>query len=66
MEKNIYGLLNEVKTDFNEYEKIELSSQEKEMHKQRILMEVKRMEKRKRNKKAKMWKAAAGAAVSLP
>ncbi len=64
MEKNIYGLLNEVKTDFNEYEKIELSSQEKEMHKQRILMEVKRMEKKKRNKKAKMWKAAAGAAAA--
>lgn len=64
MEKNIYGLLNEVKTDFNEYEKIELSSQEKEMHKQRILMEVKRMGKRKRNKKAKMWKAAAGAAAA--
>lgn len=64
MAKTIYGLLNEVKTDFNEYEKIELSSQEKEMHKQRILLEVKRMEKRKQNKKGKAWKAAAGAAAA--
>lgn len=64
MAKNIYGLLNEVKTDFNEYEKVELSSREKEMHKQRILMEVKRMEKRKQNKKIKAWKVAAGAAAA--
>ena len=53
MAKNIYGLLNEIETDFSEYETIELSSKEKERHKQRILMEVKRMEKRKENKKAK-------------
>lgn len=64
MAKNIYGLLNEIETDFSEYETIELSSKEKERHKQRILMEVKRMEKRKENKKAKAWKIAAGAAAA--
>ncbi len=64
MAKNIYGLLNEVETDFKEYEEIELSSKEKERHKQRILMEVKRMEKRKENKKRKVWKAAATAAAA--
>lgn len=64
MGKNIYGLLNEIETDFNEYEAIELSSKEKERHKQRILMEVKRMEKRRENKKGKIWKIAAGAAAA--
>ena len=46
MGKNIYGLLNEVETDFTEYEELELSSQELEQHKQRIMMEVKGMENR--------------------
>lgn len=65
MAKNIYGLLNEVETDFDEYEKIELSSKEKENHKQRILMEVKRMEKRKENRKGRTWKVAAGTAAAF-
>ena len=30
MANNIYRLLNEIETDFNEYEKTELSSKEKE------------------------------------
>ncbi len=68
MANNIYGLLNEIETDFSEYEEIELSSKEKEKHKQRILMEVKRMNKRnenrKENKKARAWKMAAGAAAA--
>ena len=51
MANNIYGLLNEIETDFSEYEEIELSSKEKEKHKQRILMEVKRMNKRNENRK---------------
>ena len=57
MANNIYGLLNEIETDFSEYEEIELSSKEKEKHKQRILMEVKRMNKRNENRKEnKKWK----------
>lgn len=63
MANNIYGLLNEIETDFNEYEETELSSKEKERHKQRILMEVKRMEKRN-HKTGKIWKAAAGTAAA--
>ena len=68
MANNIYRLLNEIETDFSEYEKTELSSKEKEEHKQRILMEVKRMKKRnengKENRKARVWKTAAGAAAA--
>lgn len=64
MAKNIYRLLNEVGTDFREYEEIELSSEDKERKKQRILMEVKRMEKRTEKKNGKTWKAAAGAAAA--
>lgn len=65
MEKNIYRLLNEVETDFNEYEEIELSSEEKERHKQRVLMEVKRMRRRaeKDYKKHSTWKKTAAAAA---
>lgn len=63
MANNIYGLLNEIETDFNEYEETELSSKEKERHKQRILMEVKRMEKRN-YKTGKIWKVAAGTAAA--
>ena len=40
MKKSIYQLLNEVETDFREYEQAELSSREKEYHKQKFLMEV--------------------------
>ncbi len=65
MRKNIYQLLNEVETDFREYEQTELSSREKDYHKQRVLMEVRRMEnKAKKNKNRKLWKAAAGLAAA--
>ena len=37
MKKNIYQLLNEVETDFREYEQTELSSREKDYHKQKVL-----------------------------
>ena len=65
MKKNIYQLLNEVETDFREYEQTELSSREKEYHKQKFLMEVKRMDKMNRkNKNRKIWKIAAGMAAA--
>lgn len=61
MRKNIYQLLNEVETDFREYEQTELSSREKDYHKQKVLMEVRRMgNKENKNKKGRVWKAAAG------
>lgn len=65
MKKSIYQLLNEVETDFREYEQAELSSREKEYHKQKFLMEVKRMDKMNRkNKNRKVWKIAAGMAAT--
>lgn len=65
MKKNIYQLLNEVETDFREYEQAELPSREKEYHKQRFLMEVKRMNKmNRRDKNKKAWKIAAGMAAA--
>ncbi len=74
MGKNIYGLLNEVETDFTEYEELELSSQELEQHKQRIMMEVKGMENRlskdssrahrQGRRKSKVWMKAAGVAAA--
>lgn len=65
MRKNIYQLLNEVETDFREYEQTELSSWEKDYHKQKVLMEVRRMEnKAKKNKNRKVWKVAAGVAAA--
>lgn len=65
MRKNIYQLLNEVETDFREYEQTELSSREKDYHKQKVLMEVRRMEnKAKKNKNRKVWKVAAGVAAA--
>lgn len=68
MEKSIYKLLNEVETDFTEYEEIALSSQEKDRCKQRILAEVRNMEKGRkkesRNRNGKVWKAAAGIAAA--
>ena len=42
MKKNMYQLLNEVKIDFGEYEDLELSAVEKQVHKRRILREVRR------------------------
>ncbi len=67
MEKNIYGLLNEVDTDLTEYEELELSSQELKQHKQRIMMEVKNMENRLDKggrRKGKVWMKAAGVAAA--
>lgn len=70
MERNIYDLLNEVETDLTEYEETALSSQEKDRHKQKILAEVRSMEKgnkkenRKRNRNGKAWKTAAGMAAA--
>lgn len=63
MAKNIYGLLNEMEMDFNEYENVELSSEEKERYKSRILMEVKRMD-RKKGKSGKMWKKVTAAVAA--
>lgn len=63
MRKNIYQLLNEVETDFREYEQTELSSREKDYHKQKVLMEVRRMEN-KVKKNRKVWKVAAGVAAA--
>lgn len=66
MEKNIYRLLNDVKTDLTEFDEIGLSGEEKERHKQKILQEVRNMEKGtgKNNGKQKTWKIAAGAAAA--
>lgn len=65
MKKNIYQLLNEVETDFREYEQTELSSREKDYHKQKVLMEVRRMKnKEKKDKNRKVWKVAAGVAAA--
>ncbi len=65
MNKTIYQLLNEVETDFREYEQTELSSREKDYHKQKVLSEVRRMEnKAKKNKNGKTWKIAAGMAAA--
>lgn len=43
MGKTIYQLLNDVETDFSEYENAELTSGEKDHFKTKILMEVKNM-----------------------
>ena len=66
MEKNIYRLLNDVKTDLTEFDETELSREEKERHKQKILQEVRNMKKDtgKNNRKQKSWKIAAGAAAA--
>lgn len=59
MKKNMYQLLNEVKIDFGEYEDLELSAVEKQVHKRRILREVRNMKK-----KGRIWKIAAGVAAA--
>lgn len=66
MAKNIYELLNEVETDFTEYEAVVLSEEEKSRHKQDILQEVKHM-RNKNNQTRKhinAGKKAAGAAAA--
>lgn len=67
MEKTIYQLLNEVKTDEGKYEWTELSSEERHHCKQRIMKEVKNMKNREIEKRTrKTWKtAAAGTAAAL-
>lgn len=64
MKKSIYQLLNEVETDYEEYERTELSQEEKDIYKQRILTEVKRMKKEERGKKRRVWQKAAGLAAA--
>ena len=66
MKKNIYGLLNEIEIDLGEYEETELSSVEKEAHKQRILQEVKNMKHNTKQNTVKSgaWKIAAGTAAA--
>ncbi len=65
MEKTIYQLLNEVETDFTEYEQVELFSEEKDYYKQKILMEVKDMkDNTKNNGNKKIWKKAVGIAAA--
>ena len=65
MEKTIYQLLNEVETDFTEYGQVELSSEEKDYYKQKILMEVKNMkDNTKNNSNKKIWKKAVGIAAA--
>ncbi len=62
MKKNIYSLLNEVTTDFTEYEIPKLSPGEKELRKKRILKKIGALEQK--NGKKKLWvKAAAAACV---
>ena len=62
MAKTIYQLLNDVETDFSEYENTELSSVEKEYFKSKILMEVKGMKAEEKKKNRRNWKKAAGVA----
>lgn len=64
MEKTIYQLLNEVETDFEEYEQTELSAQEKETYKQKILAEVGSMKMEDRKKNRRIWQKMAGLAAA--
>lgn len=66
MEKNIYRLLNNVNTDFTEYGEFNLSSEEKELHKQKILQEVRTMQDRtgKKSGRKNTWKIMAGTAAA--
>ncbi len=64
-EKNIYELLNEVETDYMEYEEEETSREEMEAHKGRVRQKVRQAEKEARAKKRKKaWKIAAGMAAA--
>ncbi len=64
MKKNIYKLLNDVETDYEEYDQTELSSEEKEYYKQKILAEVKVMKTEEKRKKRIHFKKAAGLAAA--
>lgn len=67
MKKTVYQLLNEVETDFTEYEKVELSSEETDYYKQKILAEVKNMKRNNWNNKSnkRKWIKGAGIAAAL-
>lgn len=67
MKKNIYQLLNEIEIDFAEYKDLELSSEEKERHKQKILQEISGMKdsNTRIKKKVKVWKVVAGVAAAF-
>lgn len=65
MEKTIYQLLNEVKTDDQEYEWAELSSKERHHCRQMIMKEVKCMKTTKTEKRTtKTWKTAIAATAA--
>lgn len=65
MNEKIYDLLNDVKTDFNEYDNQTLSSEETRQIETRVLQEVRKMKKanRKTSKTSKYLKAAISAAA---
>lgn len=67
MKKTIYQLLNEVETDFSEYERTEMSMEEKEHYKQKVLAEVKNMKKNNWNGKwnRRKWIKGAGIAAAV-
>lgn len=62
MEKNIYGLLNEVEMDLETYEAIELSEKEKESYKRSVLHRIGNTNSKKRKN---TWKKVVGAAAAL-
>lgn len=62
MEKNIYGLLNEVEMDLETYEATELSEKEKERYKRNILHRIGNTNSKKRKN---TWKKVVGAAAAL-
>lgn len=62
MEKNIYGLLNEVEMDLETYEVTELSEKEKERYKRNILHRIGNTNSKKRKN---TWKKVVGAAAAL-
>jgi len=65
MGKTIYQLLNDVETDFSEYENVELTSQEKAYFKSEILMEVKNMKAEEKRNKKNNWKKVIGVAAAF-
>ena len=62
MEKNIYGLLNEVEMDLETYEATELSEKEKERYKRNILHRIGNTNSKKRKN---TWKKVVGAVAAL-
>lgn len=62
MEKNIYGLLNEVEMDLETYKATELSEKEKERYKRNILHRIGNTNSKKRKN---TWKKVVGAVAAL-